>query len=130
MSKEFLTTGEVAVMISVTPDAVLKWIKTGKIPASRTIGGHFRIHRNAIPSYLFDKEMPQRVEEQNNLFQYCWEFNTKNEEDLEECRGCIVYRARAKCCFEMIKLPAEAGHFKKFCLKSCEDCDYYKVHND
>ena len=39
-----ITTGEAADMCCVTPDAVLKWIKGGKIPGVRTAGGHYRIN--------------------------------------------------------------------------------------
>ena len=38
-----LSTGKVAKLLSVTPDTVLKWIKNGQLPATRTAGGHYRI---------------------------------------------------------------------------------------
>ena len=44
---ELLSTGEVARLCGVTRDAVLKWIKKGKLPATQTPGGHFRIPREA-----------------------------------------------------------------------------------
>ena len=43
-----ISTGKAAKMLSVTPDAVLKWIKKGKIPARRTPGGHYRIPLDAV----------------------------------------------------------------------------------
>ena len=42
-----LSTGDVAKLFGVTPDAVLKWIKKGKLPATRTAGGHYRVTREA-----------------------------------------------------------------------------------
>jgi excisionase family DNA binding protein len=44
--KNYITTGEAAALFGVEPDTVLRWIKSGYIPASRTPGGHYRIHRN------------------------------------------------------------------------------------
>ena len=50
VKKKFLTTGQLAELYSVTPDAVLKWIKDGKISAIQTPGGHYRINMNDILS--------------------------------------------------------------------------------
>jgi excisionase family DNA binding protein len=50
--REFITTGQAASLCSVTPDTVLKWIKAGKIPASRTPGGHYRISRSDVEQFI------------------------------------------------------------------------------
>lgn len=123
----YLTTGQAAVICSVTPDAVLKWIKSGKLPANRTPGGHYRIPRNAVLSIISvdDDFSPKPSEDQP--FQYCWEFNAKLGELKEGCRDCIVYRSRAHRCYEMIRLPSAAGHAKLYCDASCEDCKYYQI---
>jgi excisionase family DNA binding protein len=41
--KRYLTTGRVGEMLEVSPAAIKKWIKQGKLAAFRTPGGHFRI---------------------------------------------------------------------------------------
>ena len=38
-----LTTGQAAKLCAVTPDTVLKWIKKGRLEATRTAGGHYRV---------------------------------------------------------------------------------------
>jgi len=41
--ERLLTTGQAARICSVTADTVLKWIRSGYLPARRTAGGHHRI---------------------------------------------------------------------------------------
>ncbi|MBI1845603.1 MAG: response regulator [Candidatus Rokubacteria bacterium] len=41
--ERYLTTGQVAEALQVSPVSVKKWIKQGKLRAARTPGGHFRI---------------------------------------------------------------------------------------
>ena len=49
-NKDYLTTSQAAKILSVSPDAVLKWARAGKIEAYRTPGGHFRIPKSALSS--------------------------------------------------------------------------------
>jgi excisionase family DNA binding protein len=125
MNREFLTTGQAATLCSVTPDAVLKWIKAGKLPAHRTPGGHYRIRRSELREYISAMGSASPPEYDSRPFQYCWEFNSKNGEVLEGCDKCLVYQAKAFRCYEMSQLPE--GHSKSFCSISCEECDYYKL---
>ena len=129
MSKQFLSTGEVAVLCAVTPDAVLKWIKSGKVPATRTPGGHFRIHQSEIPVDLIKKQTPPQAQQQKRSFKYCWEFHAVSGKTPDECQSCIVYRSRAERGYNMVHLPEEAEHAKKFFKETCENCDYYKMAN-
>jgi len=46
--KEWYTTGEVAKILGVSFRTIKRWIYSGKISAVKTIGGHYRIHRNEI----------------------------------------------------------------------------------
>ena len=123
--KEFLTTGQAADLWSVTPDAVLKWIKAGKIPAKRTPGGHYRIRHSDIISHSLQEQVRKQSQDSNKQFQYCWEYNSKTHEINESCLQCIVFQARAHRCYEMRHLPT--GHSKGFCTISCEECDYYTM---
>jgi excisionase family DNA binding protein len=49
-----LSTGNAARLLSVTPDTVLKWIKSGRLPAIRTAGGPYRIARRDIAALMGD----------------------------------------------------------------------------
>ena len=43
-----LTAGKAALLCSVKPDTVLKWIKKGRLPAIRTVGGHYRVEERDV----------------------------------------------------------------------------------
>ena len=130
MKTEYLSTGKAAALFSVTASAVLKWIKSGKIPANRTAGGHYRISKNVVLSMAGANSVHEEDERNGSTeepFQYCWEFKAKSGEVEEGCRDCVVYKARVGRCYEMSGLPSEAGHARLFCSESCKDCDYYKM---
>jgi excisionase family DNA binding protein len=128
----------------VTADTVLKWIKQGRIPARRTAGGHFRIHRRDIrhleggPGHRTAPSSAGRAGTEplrsgdapaERQFRYCWEYNAEEQGQMQqECRRCVVYATRAYRCYEVIKL-AGVGHAKAFCKKTCQTCDYFlEVH--
>lgn len=126
MGKRWFTTGEVAVIYSVTPDAVLKWIKTGKLPAVKTPGGHYRISCDEI----LDKIRRFQTGTQEEKFQYCWEFHSGSDGISEECEHCIVKQAVTKKCFVLNKIPVDSIQKRQLCPDSCEDCEYYKKYKD
>lgn len=136
-----LTTGQAAKLCAVTPDTVLKWIKKGRLEATRTAGGHYRVAlpdlepflagfgQRAVPaisettfpsvrSQDGTKEEPEEVP--------CWEFLSDNGETREACRQCVVYRVKATRCFLMAGLDSDVGHAHQFCEGSCEECVYYR----
>jgi excisionase family DNA binding protein len=53
-----LTTGDVARYCHVTPNAVFKWIQSGKLEAFTTPGGHHRIERGDFLAFLKRYDMP------------------------------------------------------------------------
>ena len=128
MESKLLTTGQAAKICSVTPDTILKWIKKGRLPATRTAGGHYRIR----PRDLNTEDIPQEspcLPPAARPYHYCWEYNNRGGTLTEECTDCIVYRTRAYRCFEVIKLAAEVGHARYFCRQSCDECEYFnQVH--
>ncbi len=130
-SRDLISTGEAAALCSVTPDTVLKWIRSGKIKAHRTPGGHHRISRQALDSVLDTGSKPGRPDVHSDAFQYCWEFNSKSGKMPPGCRDCIVYRSGTLRCYEMQNLPAQAGYVGLFCRGSCDECEYYhKIHGE
>ncbi len=120
-----LSTGKAARRLSVTPDTVLKWIKSGRLPAVRTAGGHYRIAPNDLDSLIHDDVGRGRLPAANR-FLYCWEYYATGDEPTDDCLDCLVYRARARRCYEMSGLAAEAGYAGAYCKTSCEDCAYYQ----
>lgn len=53
-----LTTSEVARHCHVTPSAVWKWIKQGKLQAYRPPRGHYRIEKDALKAFLRENGWP------------------------------------------------------------------------
>lgn len=47
-ASEYLKTAEVADILHVSPKTVTRWAKDGKLPHSRTLGGHRRFPADAI----------------------------------------------------------------------------------
>jgi excisionase family DNA binding protein len=123
------STFQAAKVLGVSPDTVLKWIKAGKIPASRTLGGHYRIRGDTIDKLLPRRESlypTAKTAAPRRPFRYCWEFNSEGNTLRDGCRDCLVYKTRAKLCYEMSSVPREFGHMKLFCDSECENCGYYK----
>jgi excisionase family DNA binding protein len=46
--REYMTPGEVAVVLHVSPKTVNRWANEGRIPCIVTLGGHRRFHRDAV----------------------------------------------------------------------------------
>ncbi|MBU8934006.1 MAG: excisionase family DNA-binding protein [candidate division Zixibacteria bacterium] len=124
--KDYLTTGQIAALCSVTPDTVLKWIRAGRLSARRTPGGHHRVPRSALDSFLGSGESTPTTQKRASIH-YCWEFNSQDGKITSECQDCVVYRSRSLRCYEISGLPIKAGHARRFCKSSCEECDYFKM---
>lgn len=52
----FLTPGEVAAIFRVTPKTVTRWAEAGKLPATRTLGGHRRFAARQVQQVLEELE--------------------------------------------------------------------------
>ncbi len=134
MAKDFLTTSQAAKKLSVSPDTVLKWVKAGKIKAHRTLGGHFRIPIATVNG-LVEDDVNNGVSSSipaiaNPSFQYCWEHKSQLGILNEKCKECVVYKSRARRCYELRNIPEEFGSLKLYCQDTCENCDYYKLVNN
>ena len=119
-----LSTGKVARLLSVTPDTVLKWIKSGRLRARRTAGGHYRVDQHDLDRLISEGVGTTSADEGG--FLYCWEYYAVGGEPGESCRDCLVYRARARRCYEMSGLGTDIGYAGAHCTTSCEDCSYYQ----
>lgn len=128
MPPRYLSTGQAAKICSVTPDTILKWIRSGRLPAKRTAGGHHRVERRDLDNVLGDTAVTEQLvkwREEPRHFRYCWEHKGQGGL-LDGCKQCVVYELRAQRCYEVVKLAPEVGHSKLFCEGSCDDCDYYQ----
>jgi excisionase family DNA binding protein len=56
--RRFFTTSEVARYCAVTNDGVLKWIKSGKLRAFSTPGGHYRVSSEDFRAFLEKYDIP------------------------------------------------------------------------
>src|SRR4030042_6605313 len=127
MPKKYFTTGEVAELYDVTRDAVLKWVKNGRISAVITPGGHCRIPMSGIPSDQIMRGEAKREKPKIEEYRYCWNFNWTCDEKSTQCHECIIYKSRAKRCFEISHLLKDKGFLGIYCHHSCEECEYYKM---
>ncbi len=128
MASKLLSTGQAAKVCSVTPDTILKWIRSGRLSAQRTAGGHHRVDRQDLEEILRAGATTDGQPQGNGDgdFHFCWEH--RGDAALREgCQECVVYALRAQHCFEVVKLPSGVGHAKLFCEQSCDDCDYFKA---
>jgi excisionase family DNA binding protein len=93
--KNYITTGEAAAIFDVEPDTVLRWIKSGDIPAISTPGGHYRINRNVFLTKMIKDTSPQKENVTQSPLSYCWEYNSQAGKIRDECKDCIVYKSKA-----------------------------------
>ncbi len=133
MSARLLSTGQAARLCAVTPDTVLKWIRSGKLPAQRTPGGHHRVDvsdlRRILEPVTPGGERPQDAGHGlgPRSFSYCWEYYAGADGEVRPgCEECLVYATRAQRCYEVARLAPGTGHVMSFCEETCEDCDYYR----
>jgi len=129
-----LTTGEVAKLCGVTPDAVLKWIKKGKLRATRTVGGHYRVSREACVELGLAKSNGDEPGDATStraagghLPQRCWEYFGVSDSPPEPCLNCLVYQSQAQYCYRLAELCEQAGHKGDLCSASCQDCPFYRA---
>ncbi len=140
MDSDLLTTGEVAKLCGVTPDAVLKWIKKGDLPATRTPGGHYRVARSTCTTLglgspssadtgVGEHHDPGRARpDEPGVGPRCWEYFGHDGRPRQTCLNCVVYQARAEHCYKLATLGEESGHGRRFCGEDdCQDCSFYRA---
>lgn len=127
-----LSTGQAATILAVTADTVLKWIKRGRLPATRTAGGHFRVRFADVQRLRSRGDASATLGTPLEGPVFCWQFHAGESEPADSCVSCIVYRARALRCFELSRVAAAGGHVDSHagthCSTSCLDCAYYLAH--
>ncbi len=124
---QHLTTGEVAKLCSVKADTVLKWIKKGRLAATRTAGGHHRVDRRDLAALMDSNGSVHPVNEAcARASLRCWEYLSEGGVVRDACKQCAAYRARAAWCFELMKFCTAGAHANQFCSSSCGECVYFQ----
>lgn len=129
-----MTTGDVARLCGVTPDAVLKWIKAGKLPATRTPGGHYRVSRVDCEAMGLGETKAEEPDTKPVVRQHapdrtrCWEFFADGDSPRESCLSCVVHLSNAQHCYKLAEIGEPAGHRRNFCGKDdCEPCSFFRA---
>lgn len=109
--RRFFTTSEIAKYCAVTNDGVLKWIKSGKLRAFSTPGGHYRVSAEDFRAFLDKFEMPidesffrgsQRnrsvlvVDDEPNIREIVRRLLKEMDEDMHVEEACDGYEAGIK----------------------------------
>ena len=103
MSSLLPTTSKAARLCLVKPDTVLKWIKKGVLPATRTVGGHYRVEEQDLLQALSRDDGGESRSEETALCSRpmrCWEY--MNNSPGTECQACAVFKTHATWCFRMV----------------------------
>jgi excisionase family DNA binding protein len=58
VSDRLLTTREVAIILRVSPETVLRWVRRGKLDARRLPGGELRFPEQALQDWLAARATP------------------------------------------------------------------------
>lgn len=127
--QEYYSTVEAGKLCSVTRFSIINWAKKGILKSARTPGGHRRIHRADLVSFIKTYKIGLDALKSGELgsradFLRCWEFHRPGKmEGAHNCKVCVVFLSDTKKCYT---LREHVGHQKIFCKTSCLACDYYK----
>ena len=58
--RDYLTPGEVARALHVSPKTIIRWANEGRIPCTMTLGGHRRFRRDDIEDVVARVELGLR----------------------------------------------------------------------
>ena len=124
--KDFLSTTEASKYCHVSRLTVINWAKKGLIPTNKTPGGHRRISKNDMLSFMKDHGIGYTESDLSSpdiKFRWCWDYHKDEKWKNHKCRGCLVYLTHAKKCYA---LRDKVGHKRIFCKFNCDSCQYHK----
>jgi excisionase family DNA binding protein len=135
MIKYYFTTNDIAQMCNVTRQTVINWIKTGKLKANLTPGGHRRVLRDDLLSFFQENGMEVSViqdyeEKYRRKVPYCWEYfatGFASRASLHECDRCPVRLSHAKRCYTLAQLMRQRGDF---CHTDCDNCGFFQRYGE
>ena len=131
LSKDVLTTGEVAKICNVSLRTVIKWFDKGflngyVIPGTKDR----RIPRSELIDFMKANKMPISPLEQitkGELMEYCWEYFARINPDWNPavCENCLIYDSHTLECYTLVDRLKTKG---TSCAFACNECEYY--HNE
>jgi excisionase family DNA binding protein len=135
MGRSYFTTNDIAQMCNVTRQTVINWIKTGKLKANLTPGGHRRVLHEELVSFFKENQMEvsviQDYEERHGWrIPFCWEYfavGFASRSSRHQCDCCLVKEARAQRCYALAPLMRKEG---ETCHTDCEGCGFYKRYGE
>lgn len=125
VQNEYLTTSEASEFLQVTRFTVLNWIKQGKLQAITTLGGHRRIPKEVLTSFIQRTKSANQSEAKSkhkDSVVNCWESKEILESGEHNCGHCLVFKKKANRCFLSIR---KFGSMKVECESDCLDCEYF-----
>ena len=135
MGRFYFTTNDIALMCNVTRQTVINWIKTGKLKANLTPGGHRRVLREDLVVFFRDNRMEEaRIQEyeenHKQRIPYCWEYFSigfASRSSRHECEKCPAKLAKAQRCYVIADLLGDNG---RYCNTECSDCAFFKRYSE
>lgn len=141
--KAFFTPPEVGRFCRVSSQTVKRWLERKLLKGYRVgPSGHWRILLPDLVAFMQSHGIPfpseaeigfdlQQIYEAHMGLPRCHEFFAKDkghvipsqQEKENPCEGCLVYRVGALACYA---LREEVDHRKLYCVKPCEECEYYR----
>jgi excisionase family DNA binding protein len=122
---DYLTTSEASQFLQVTRFTVLNWIKQGKLQAITTLGGHQRIPKEVLTSFIQKTQSLNQVETKSKEKEpviCCWESKEIKLSGEHNCARCLVFKSKANRCFLSIR---SFGPMKVECKSDCLNCEYF-----
>ena len=131
MADNTVSTGKAAKICGVTADTVLKWIKKGAISAVRTPGGHYRIKTDSLSPYIAEHDLvtPRVHDGAAGKSSFCWEYHAQNGDLRQDCRNCMVFKAKAERCYLLAGKGEIVERGAISCAENCFNCEFYKYIN-
>ena len=125
-SDELISTSEAAELCRVTRFTIRNWILENKLKASQTAGGHHRILRADLLSFMKDSGIqPAKTAPKSKAFLHCWEYLNLTSADSGKCKSCLVFKEKANRCFLTVR---QFGPEKVSCGKDCSECEYMEAY--
>lgn len=125
MENKYLTTSQAAAYLHVTRFTILNWVKSGKLKAVHTLGGHQRIPKESIlrliPKNKTVDQKPPDPQPAGESKIPCWKSKNANSSGQHPCSQCLVFLEQITPCFLAVK---SFGPLKVRCSVECLRCGY------
>ena len=131
MAKAYFTTNDTFKICKVTSQTVMNWVKSGRLKAFSTPGGHRRVMREDLVWFMerkgLDLLLLKRFEERSKgQVPHYWEyFSTgfSRKGSAHDYHGCLVPQSKALRCY---LLKYRTIQDSDTCKTSCQICPYLR----